>query len=137
MRKTVIEHVLSRPLEIGIRDVFGVAGDFAFPINDAVTDSKGMRWIGRCNELNAAYSADGNARVHGMAALCTKYGVGELSAINGVAGSYAEYLPIFHLVGISASRVQAGRRVAHHTLGNGEFELFSRWPSQSLALGPF
>jgi TPP-dependent 2-oxoacid decarboxylase len=109
MRKTVIEHVLSRPLEIGIRDVFGVAGDFAFPINDAVTDSKGMRWIGRCNELNAAYSADGNARVHGMAALCTKYGVGELSAINGVAGSYAEYLPIFHLVGISASRVQAGR----------------------------
>jgi indolepyruvate decarboxylase len=124
VRKTVIEHVLSRLLEIGIRDVFGVAGDFAFPINDAVTDSKGMRWIGSCNELNAAYSADGYARVHGMAALCTTYGVGELSAINGVAGSYAEYLPIFHLVGMPASRVQAGRRVVHHTLGNGEFDLF-------------
>ena len=75
---------------IGIRDVFGVAGDFAFPIDDAVSNNKEMRWVGSCNELNAAYSADGYARIHGMAALCTTYGVGELSAINGVAGCYAE-----------------------------------------------
>jgi indolepyruvate decarboxylase len=104
MSKTVIDHVLSRLQSIGIRDVFGVAGDFAFPIDDAVTNNKKMRWIGSCNELNAAYSADGYARVHGMAALCTTYGVGELSAINGLAGSYAEHLPIFQLVGMPASR---------------------------------
>lgn len=124
MSKTVIEHVLSRLRDIGIKDVFGVAGDFAFPINDAVSANKDMRWIGSCNELNAAYSADGYARIHGMAALCTTYGVGELSAINGIAGSYAENLPIFHLVGMPASRTQAARRLVHHTLGNGEFELF-------------
>jgi indolepyruvate decarboxylase len=124
MSKTVIEHVLSRLHDIGIKDVFGVAGDFAFPIDDAVCANKDMRWIGSCNELNAAYSADGYARIHGMAALCTTYGVGELSAINGVAGSYAENLPIFHLVGMPASRTQAARRLVHHTLGNGEFELF-------------
>lgn len=53
MSKTVIEHVLSRLQDIGIRDVFGVAGDFAFPIDDAVVNSKGMRWVGSCNELNA------------------------------------------------------------------------------------
>ena len=29
---TVIEHVLSRLKDIGISKVFGVAGDFAFPI---------------------------------------------------------------------------------------------------------
>jgi len=124
MSKTVIEHVLSQLHDIGIKDVFGVAGDFAFPIDDAVCANKDMRWIGSCNELNAAYSADGYARIHGMAALCTTYGVGELSAINGVAGSYAENLPIFHLVGMPASRTQAARRLVHHTLGNGEFELF-------------
>jgi indolepyruvate decarboxylase len=124
MEKTVIEHVVSRLLSLGIRDVFGVAGDFAFPINDAIINHKKMRWIGSCNELNAAYSADGYARIHGMAALCTTYGVGELSAINGVAGSYTEHLPIFHLVGMPASRTQATRRLVHHTLGNGEFELF-------------
>jgi indolepyruvate decarboxylase len=122
--RTVIEHVLSRLHAIGISEVFGVAGDFAFPIDDAVCTRQDMRWIGSCNELNAAYAADGYARIHGMAALCTTYGVGELSAINGVAGSYAENLPIFHLVGMPASRTQAARRLVHHTLGNGEFELF-------------
>jgi len=124
MSKTVIEHVLSRLQDIGIREVFGVAGDFAFPINDAVVNNKDMRWVGSCNELNAAYSADGYARSHGIAALCTTYGVGELSAMNGVAGAYAENLPVFLLVGMPASRTQAGRRLVHHTLGNGEFELF-------------
>jgi len=53
MSKSVIEHVLSRLRDIGIKDVFGVAGDFAFPINDAVSANK-ERWIGSCNELNAA-----------------------------------------------------------------------------------
>jgi indolepyruvate decarboxylase len=124
MSKTVIEHVLSRLQDLGIRDVFGVAGDFAFPIDDAVVNSNAIRWVGSSNELNAAYAADGYARIHGMAALCTTYGVGELSAINGVAGAYAERLPIFHLVGMPASRTQAERRPVHHTLGNGEFELF-------------
>src|ERR1700680_2740274 len=106
MRKTVIQHVLSRLRDIGIKDVFGVAGDFAFPIGDAVCSDPNLRWIGSCNELNAAYAADGYARVHGKAALSTTYGVGELSAINGIAGAYAEYLPVFHLVGMPASRVQ-------------------------------
>ncbi|KAL6918263.1 hypothetical protein FSST1_009758 [Fusarium sambucinum] len=122
--KTVIEHIISRLVEIGITDVFGVAGDFAFPINDAVCDNEHMRWIGSCNELNAAYSADGYARIRSMSALCTTYGVGELGAIAGVAGAYAENLPIFHLVGMLASRTQSARRLVHHTLGNGEFELF-------------
>jgi indolepyruvate decarboxylase len=124
MSKTVIEHVLSRLQDLGIRDVFGVAGDFAFPINDAVANDPAMRWIGDSNELNAAYAADGYARVHGMAALATTFGVGELSAINGVAGAYTEYLPIFHLVGMPASRTQANGLVVHHTLGDGQFELY-------------
>jgi len=65
MSKTVIQHVLSRLKELGIKDIFGVAGDYAFPIEDAVCADKDMRWVGSCNELNAAYSADGYARIHG------------------------------------------------------------------------
>ena len=114
------------PDDIGIRDVFGVAGDFAFPINDAVSSNQNLRWVGCCNELNAAYAADGYARIHGVAALCTTYGVGELSAICGVGGAYAEHLPVVHLVGMPSSGVQGQRRLVHHTLGNGEFGLFSR-----------
>jgi indolepyruvate decarboxylase len=124
MNKTVIQYVLSRLRELGIKDVFGVAGDYAFPIEDAVCADEEMRWIGSSNELNAAYAADGYARIHGVAAVSTTYGVGELSAINGIAGSYAEYLPVFHLVGMPSSRVQAARRLVHHSLGTGDFDVF-------------
>ena len=76
MPKTVIEYVLSRLKDVGISHVFGVPGDFSFPINDAICLDPQMRWIGCCNELNAAYAADGYARVKGVGAVCTTYGVG-------------------------------------------------------------
>src|SRR5580693_5701957 len=124
--KTVIEHVLSHLRDIGITDVFGVPGDYSFAINDAICNDREMRWVGCCNELNAAYAADGYARIKGVAALCTTYGVGELSAINGVAGAYAEHLPVFHLVGTPNISTQAARALMHHTLGNGDYDLFRR-----------
>lgn len=33
----------------------------------------------------------------------TTYGVGELSALNGIAGAYAEVLPVIHIVGNTAT----------------------------------
>jgi len=121
---TVIEYVLDRLSEIGVTDIFGVPGDFAFPINDAIVAHPNINWVGSCNELNAAYSADGYARVRGVGAVNTTYGVGELSAIGAVAGSYAEYVPVFHLTGMPNLSTQHDRALVHHTLGNGEFDLF-------------
>ncbi|MDC0335654.1 thiamine pyrophosphate-binding protein [Pseudodesulfovibrio sp.] len=123
---TVIMHLLERLKEIGITDVFGVPGDYAFPVNDAICNDDEMRWIGCCNELNAAYAADGYARIKGAAAVCTTYGVGELSAINGIAGAYAEHLPVFHIVGMPKDVIQQKHGIMHHTLGNGEFDLFHK-----------
>jgi indolepyruvate decarboxylase len=77
----VVEHVLSRLKELGITKVFGVAGDFAFPIEDTIEVFPGIEWVGCRNELNAAYAADGYGGIHGIAAINTMYGVGELSAI--------------------------------------------------------
>jgi hypothetical protein len=37
-----------------------------------------------------------------------------------------EHLPVFHLVGTPNSATQEGRALAHHTPGNGEFDLFHR-----------
>jgi indolepyruvate decarboxylase len=124
MSTTVIQHVLSRLRDVGIHDVFGVPGDLSFPLNDALSSENGPRWIGCSNELDAAYAADGYARVKGAGAVCTTYGVGELSALNAIAGSYAEHLPVFHLVGMPPMAAQRARSVMHHTLGNGEFDLF-------------
>jgi indolepyruvate decarboxylase len=126
MAETIIQHVLRRLNEIGVDDVFGVAGDYAFPVNDAIVEHPAINWIGCCNELNAGYAADGYARMRGVGAVCTTYGVGELAAISAIAGSYAEHLAVFHLIGTPNLPTQEGRALVHHTLGNGEFDLFAR-----------
>src|SRR5580658_6271018 len=126
MTLTVIQHVLARLNDIGVTAVFGVPGDCSFSVSDAICNSRELRWIGCTNELNAAYAADGYARIRGVGAVCTTYGVGELSAINAIAGAYAEHLPVFHLVGMPNMPTQAGHALVHHTLGNGEFDLFRK-----------
>jgi indolepyruvate decarboxylase len=126
MSVTVIEHVLARLKAIGISEVFGVPGNYAFPVEDAIVNFPEIQWVGCCTELNAAYAAEGYARIHGIGAVSTTYGVGGLSAINAIAGAYAEHLPVFHLVGMPNMPPQAGRALMHHTLGNGEFDLFRK-----------
>src|SRR5262245_26470305 len=117
MAESVIEYVLKRLNEIGVDDIFGVAGEYAFPVNDAIVEHPAVNWIGCCNELNAAYAADGYARMRGVGVVCTTYGVGELAAMSGIAGSYAEHLAVFHLVGAPNLPTQDGRALVHHTLG--------------------
>ncbi|WP_292375520.1 alpha-keto acid decarboxylase family protein [Methanosarcina sp. UBA411] len=121
---TVIQYLLDRLKQLGIRDIFGVPGDFAFPINNAVCDDKELRWIGCCNELNAAYAADSYARIKGMSGLSTTFGVGELSALCGIAGSYAEYNLVFHIVGMPKMQAQKRHDIVHHSLGDGESSIF-------------
>jgi indolepyruvate decarboxylase len=124
--RTVMQHVLGRLKDIGIDDIFGVPGDFAFAVQDAIVKDPRINWVGCCNELNAAYAADGYARIRGVGALSTTYGVGELGAISAVGGAYAENLPVFHLVGMPTTNAQHKRELVHHTLGNGEFDFFAK-----------
>ncbi len=122
---TVAEYVIDRLAELGIDCAFGVPGDFSFPFDDAIDASDRVQWIVCANELNAAYAADGYARIKGAAILSTTYGVGELSALNGVMGSKAHRLPVFHIVGSPSTRVQKKGLITHHTLGNGVYNNFA------------
>jgi alpha-keto-acid decarboxylase len=83
-----------------------------------------VAWVGTTNELNAGYAADGYGRARGMGALMTTFGVGELSAINAITGSFAEHVPVIHIVGSPASGMQAAQRIVHHSLGDGVFTHF-------------
>ena len=71
--------------------------------------SEVIRWIGCSNELDAAYAADGYARVRGCSLLSTTYAVAELSALNGVMGAKAERSCVFHLVGMPESATSSRR----------------------------
>lgn len=121
---TVAEYTLQRLAALGIDRVFGVPGDYAFSVNDAVEVVDGLDWVACANELNAAYAADGYARIRGAAILSTTYGVGELSAINGVMGAKAHRLPVFHIVGMPSERIQHLKLITHHNLGDTRYDRY-------------
>lgn len=123
--KNTAEYVVARLADLGISHAFTIPGDFAFPIDHALVYNEKLKNIINANELNASYAADGYARVRGAAILCTTYAVGELSALNGVMGSKAENLVVFHLVGTPNDAAIAKRRQVHHTLGDGIFGNFA------------
>jgi pyruvate decarboxylase len=77
-----------------------------------------------------AYAADGYARTKGIGALITTFGVGELSAMNGIAGSFSEHVPVVHIVGCPSTVSQRNGMLLHHTLGNGDFSVFANMSSQ-------
>mgnify|MGYP003366259418 FL=1 len=102
------EYLFQRILNCGTKSVFGVPGDFNLPLLEYLYEpqliEQGLRWIGNCNELNAAYAADGYSRYSNkIGCLITTYGVGELSAMNGIAGAFAENSKILHIVGVARS----------------------------------
>ncbi|EMR82182.1 hypothetical protein ACHAPC_008654 [Botrytis cinerea] len=118
------EYLFTRLKQIGIDSVHGLPGDYNLVALDYIP-KLGLKWVGNCNELNAGYAADGYARVKGISAIMTTFGVGELSAINAIAGAYSERVPIVHIVGTPSTISQKDGMLLHHTLGNGNFNVFA------------
>nr|CAA59953.1 pyruvate decarboxylase [Kluyveromyces lactis]prf//2210366A pyruvate decarboxylase [Kluyveromyces lactis] len=123
---TLGRYLFERLKQVEVQTIFGLPGDFNLSLLDNIYEVPGMRWAGNANELNAAYAADGYARLKGMSCIITTFGVGELSALNGIAGSYAEHVGVLHVVGVPSVSSQAKQLLLHHTLGNGDFTVFHR-----------
>ncbi|KAJ5096573.1 hypothetical protein N7456_007294 [Penicillium angulare] len=119
------EYLFRRLHQIGIRGVFGIPGDFNLTALDYIEEC-GLNWVGNVNELNAGYAADGYARIKGISAIVTTLGVGELSALNAIAGASAELVPVIHVVGFPSTAIQDKKLPIHHTLADGDFEVFMK-----------
>ncbi|KAF5971487.1 putative PDC1-pyruvate decarboxylase, isozyme 1 [Fusarium bulbicola] len=117
------DYLFRRLHELGIRSVFGVPGDYELALLDLVTDND-LAWKGNPNELISSYAADGYARVRGAGAFVTTFGPGELSAYCGMAGHYAEFVPVVHIVGYPTVDAVRNKRIMHHSLGNGKFDMY-------------
>lgn len=129
---TIGGYILERLVQLGVKKIYGVPGDSNLGFLDLLEDHPNLDWVGCCNELNASYAADGYARVSkaGLGCLVTTFGVGELSVINGIAGAYAEQVPILHLVGVPSTNLQAKNPVIHHTMGDGKYDTYSKIATQ-------
>lgn len=111
----VAEYLCIRLKELGCEHIFGVPGDYALSFLNVVMNS-GINYIGTCNELNAGYAADAYARVKGVGAISTTFVVGELSAINATAGSFAEDVPVVHICSAPIAKHHKNGTLLHHTL---------------------
>jgi indolepyruvate decarboxylase len=123
-RMTIGDFLLRRLEEAGVRHLFGVPGDYNLALLQQLQDTGTLKWIGTCNELNASYAADGYARLNGLGALLVTNGVGPLSAINGVAGSFSEHVPVLCISGsIPLRSIDRGLGM-HHTMADGSYDHF-------------
>jgi indolepyruvate decarboxylase len=122
LEQTVGEFLIRRLKEAGISHMFGVAGDYNLEFLEQVEADKELVWVGCCNELNASYAGDGYARTAGLAALMTTYGVGELSALCGIAGAYAEHLPVVAISGAPPLAEIERNALVHHSAADGNFD---------------
>ncbi|KAF2708933.1 pyruvate decarboxylase-like protein [Pleomassaria siparia CBS 279.74] len=116
---TLGRYMWERIHQVGVDTIFGVPGDFNLQFLDSVFQVKGLNWVGNQNELNAAYAADGYARIKGVPGVfVTTHGVGELSALNGVAGAMSERVKMIHVVGQTTRAMQDKHMMIHHSIGH-------------------
>lgn len=129
-QKTVGQYLLDCLKLEGITEIFGVAGDYNFTLLDTLERYSGIKFIEGRNELNSGYASDGYARNKGLSALITTFGVGELSACNPIAGAFSEHVPIIHIVGSPPEKDQKEHKLMHHTLMDGNFDVFHKMYEQ-------
>jgi pyruvate decarboxylase len=113
---TIGSYLAERLQQLNITDYFAIPGDYNLALLDEILKNPALKMINCCNELNAGYAADGYARVKGISALVVTYSVGGLSAVNAIAGAYAENLPVIVISGGPNTNSVQDAEILHHTL---------------------
>jgi len=124
---TIGEFLIQRLQDYGIKDVFGIPGDFILQFYGMLHESP-IRIVGTTREDCAGYAADGYARVNGMGAVCVTYCVGGLSLVNSIAGAYAEKSPVIVISGAPGMDERRSNPLLHHRVRdfNTQREVFEK-----------
>lgn len=107
------EYLIRRLQEYGVRDVFGIPGDYVLGFYSMLCDSP-INVVGCCREDNAGFAADAYARINGLGVVCVTYCVGGLSLANSVAGAYAEKSPVVVISGSPGLSERTNNPLLHH-----------------------
>ena len=132
---TIGSYLIQRLQDYGVRDVFGIPGDFVLTFYDQLQKSP-LRVIGATREDNAGYAADGYARVNGLGAVCVTYCVGGLSLCNSIAGAFAEKSPVVVISGAPGMEERRNDPLLHHKVRdfNTQREVFEKITVASASL---
>lgn len=134
-RHSIGSYLIQRLQDYGVRDLFGIPGDFVLQFYGMLEESP-IRVIGTTNEACAGYAADGYARINGIGAVCVTYCVGGLSLCNSVAGAYAEKSPVIVISGSPGMSERRSDPLLHHRVKdfNTQREVFEKITVASASL---
>ncbi|MCO6457060.1 MAG: alpha-keto acid decarboxylase family protein [Pirellulaceae bacterium] len=112
-RLSIGQYLIKRLLDYGIRDIFGLPGDYVLALY-GLMEASPLNVVGCTREDCAGFAADAYARINGMGAICVTYCVGGLSVANAVAGAYAEKSAVVVISGSPGLDERTNNPLLHH-----------------------
>ncbi|MDJ0736611.1 MAG: thiamine pyrophosphate-binding protein [Nostocaceae cyanobacterium] len=106
-------HIFEILYQQGVQHAFGIPGDFALTLYDALAASK-IEPIVMTHEPCVGFAADAYSRIRGLGLAIVTYGVGGLNMVNAIAGAYAEKSPLVILSGAPGIAERQHHKLLHH-----------------------
>lgn len=101
--------------EHGAHEIFGVPGDFALPLFDAIEAAGVLPLYTLSHEPAAGFAADASARLRcAPGVVAVTYGAGALNVVNSIASAYAEKSPVVVVSGAPGRGQRTSGLLVHH-----------------------
>src|SRR5437763_2862178 len=112
---TLAQSLLQGLKSHGVREIFGIPGDFVLPFYKVIEESQILPHFTLSHEPGVGFAADAAARYHcGLGAAVVTFGAGAFNLVNPVVGAYAERSPVVVIAGAPGARERASGFVLHH-----------------------
>ncbi len=109
------ESLLTALKDHGVRQLFGIPGDFALPFFKAAEEAAILPMYTFSHEPAVGFAADAAARFLGApSAAAVTYGAGALNMVNAIASAYAEKSPVVVISGAPGAREGRAGLLLHH-----------------------
>jgi TPP-dependent 2-oxoacid decarboxylase len=116
------DYLIKRLLDLGVRHVFGIPGDYVLGFDKKLSDSE-LEFVTTCDEQGAGFAADAYARLNGLGAVCITYCVGGLKVANTTAQAYAEKSPVVVISGSPGIKERHKNPLLHHMVKDFDTQL--------------
>jgi indolepyruvate decarboxylase len=123
----VAESLLAALREHGVRQVFGIPGDFVLQFFKVVEESGILPLHTLSHEPSVGFAADAAARIScAPGAAVVTYGAGALNMVNPVAAAYAEKSPLVVISGAPGGNEGRAGLLLHHQVKrlDSQFEIY-------------
>jgi indolepyruvate decarboxylase len=108
----------------GVRQIFGIPGDFVLNLYNALQDDPRFRLITLGHEPAVGFAADAASRItNGLGVCLVTYGAGGLNMINSIACAYAEESPLLVISGSPGRLERDAGLLVHHEVKSFESQL--------------